>query len=85
MEKPFETFEVMGVPKCTGILFHVGNYNHDSEGCILVGENLGVANGKLMLTRSRLAFQRFMRELSSVKEFTLVVVEEALHDSNVIS
>jgi hypothetical protein len=85
MKNPFETFQVMNVPKCTGILFHVGNYNRDSEGCILLGENLGISNGALMLTRSRIAFHRFMKELSGVKEFTLHVIEEARHDSNVIS
>jgi hypothetical protein len=35
--KPFETFMVTGVPNHSGILFHIGNYNRDSEGCILVG------------------------------------------------
>lgn len=86
MKKPFETFEVKSVPKCTGILFHVGNYNRDSEGCILVGENLGMSNGALMLTHSRAAFYRFMRALAGVNEFTLhVVEEEARPESNGIS
>ena len=41
MVHPFTTFEVTGVPGHTNILIHPGNWNSDSEGCILVGKVIG--------------------------------------------
>src|SRR5882757_797524 len=34
---PFEAYEVTGVSGHIGILFHIGNFNNDSDGCILLG------------------------------------------------
>jgi hypothetical protein len=75
MAEEFETFEVMNVPGHWGILFHVGNYNEDSEGCILVGEGLGrrYKNG-VMLTNSKKAFAKLMALLKDVEQFTLLVI-----------
>ena len=74
MVQDFETFEVMNVPGHWGILFHVGNYNEDSEGCILLGEGLGTRqkNG-VMLTNSKKAFAKFMTLLKDVDDFQLLV------------
>lgn len=66
---PIETFEVTNVPGHTGILFHYGNYNADSDGCIL----LGMTREGDMITDSRKAFSEFMDLLKGVDEFTLVV------------
>jgi len=66
---PFTTFEVTGVTGHTGVLFHVGNYNRDSEGCFLLGD----AESGDMVTDSRDAFTKFMAELEGVDTFTLVV------------
>lgn len=70
----FETFEVIGVPGCTGILFHIGNYNEDSEGCILIGAAYGNrANGGQMITSSKQKFVEFMAMQKDVNEFILKV------------
>lgn len=68
--KPFDTFEVMKVPGATGILFHVGNYNKDSEGCILLGSTTGPTG----LGFSRTAFEGFMELQAHSTEFFLEVV-----------
>ena len=36
-----ETFEVTGVPGRANILFHHGNTEEDTEGCILLGSSFG--------------------------------------------
>src|SRR5437867_2592906 len=67
--EPFQTYEVTGVPGHTGILFHVGNYNNDSDGCILVGKQFeGV-----MVSSSRVAFAEFMDFQTGTEAFNLVV------------
>lgn len=69
MVKDFDTFEVLNVPGRTGILFHWGNYNKDSDGCILVGDKK-VGN---MVTSSRKMFAQFMALQAGVDTFTLTV------------
>lgn len=68
---PFETFEVADVPGHTGILFHVGNRNEDSDGCVLLG--MGCNNEERCLTHSRIAFSKFMSTLEGQDTFTLEV------------
>lgn len=68
--KPFETFEVTNVPGRRGILFHVGNENKDSSGCILVGEQ--IENERLL--RSVKTFVKFMDRLKGIDEFSLLVI-----------
>lgn len=70
----FEAFEVMDVPNHTGILFHIGNYNEDSEGCILLGVGFGQtsSNGK-MITGSKQALKAFMELQKELDSFTLIV------------
>jgi hypothetical protein len=67
---PIETFEITGVPGHTGILFHPGNTQADSEGCVLLGM---YRRSDMTLRSSRVAFERFMAYLEGVDEFTLVV------------
>lgn len=69
MKDPFETFEVTNVPGHTGILFHQGNYNRDSNGCILLGDG-STGNS---VTNSRMAFNSFMNILKGIDSFTLTV------------
>lgn len=71
---PFETFEIKGVPGHWGILFHVGNYNRDSQGCVLIGTGIGwTAKKEKMIVGSKLAFDRFMKRLEGHQSFTLTV------------
>lgn len=75
---PFETFEILNVPNCTGILFHVGNWNDDSNGCVLLGR-LSISSEKgSMIVGSRKTFERFLTELSDVSDFQLLVEDGGL-------
>lgn len=73
---PFETFEITGVPGHSGMLFHPGNYNDDSKGCVLTGDAIAenAATHDEMLTNSRVAFARFMKLQEGVNEFWLTVI-----------
>lgn len=72
---PFETFEITGVTGHKGILFHPGNFNRDSEGCVLCGQGkVTQANGEEMLTGSKVEFAAFMKRLLGADSFTLEVV-----------
>lgn len=76
-EEDFETFELLKVKNAWGILFHVGNYSQDSEGCILLGERIGYQlSGDKMLQASKQAFKNFMKLQDGVDEFQLKVEEE---------
>ena len=74
MTNSFTTFQV-DVPGHTNILFHVGNYNEDSEGCILLGISTAPALTRScdMLLNSTKAFNEFMALQSGANEFTLTV------------
>lgn len=73
MTKPFETFEIEKVPGHFDILFHTGNYNQDSNGCVLLGTSI-IDTGKIhMITKSKAAFDQFMNKLKGINSFTLIV------------
>lgn len=67
------TFEVMYVNGRTSILFHSGNTEDDSKGCILVGEEFGVVNGKMAVLSSKRGFAEFLERVKAVDEFMLVI------------
>ena len=65
----FETFEITEVPGHSDILFHSGNVNGDSAGCVLVGSELGHQE----ILQSRAAFMKLMSLQDSVDTFILTV------------
>lgn len=81
-----ETFEVTGVPKRSRILFHSGNTEEATRGCILLGTGLGALTvpdedarshplrTKWALTGSRAAFAQFLKETAPIDTFELDVV-----------
>ncbi len=72
----FETFEITGVAGHKGILFHAGNFNRDSEGCVLVGKDISINQNtnEEMVTGSKAEFAEFMSRLEGVREFQLEVI-----------
>jgi len=66
-----ETFMIMDVPGRDSILFHPGNDEDDTEGCVILGMTiLG-----LRLGLSREAFSRFMGEMVDHDRFHLTIRE----------
>lgn len=74
MTQDFTTFEITGIPRHTNLLFHWGNYNNDSEGCVLLGKTtLLLSDGSQMITASKAAFSDFMDLQKGVDKFILTV------------
>ena len=53
---PIQTFEITGVPGHSGILFHPGNSNGDSEGCELPGQAFAILGSESWMVRSEAAW-----------------------------
>lgn len=72
---PKQLYCVQNVPGHSGICFHIGNYpEHDSDGCLLLGQSITTLNNVKMVTNSDYTFQEFMKSLSGVQSFNLTVV-----------
>jgi hypothetical protein len=81
MAHPFTTFELKKVPGHTNILLHSGNFNEDSDGCILLGQEIthtthapNHPGGTTMITASRVTFKKFMERMNLIDTFYLTVV-----------
>ena len=70
-----ETF-LVNVPGRTGILFHSGNTEADTLGCILTATTFDPVKGINGAVDSKRAFAELMATLKGVKSFTLHVLNE---------
>lgn len=75
-----DTFEITGIPGRSNVLFHWGNVPlKDSEGCILVAESFGVANGSLAVLGSRNrpgdGFLELLQRTVGLDQFRLIIKE----------
>ncbi len=71
-----KTFRIMDVPnrgEIEGILFHKGNLDDDTRGCILIGEQFESLNGEPAILRSGKGFAEFMERNKDIDEFGLII------------
>lgn len=68
----YDTFEVM-VAGHSRILFHKGNTELDSIGCVVVGDRFGRIGDKTAVLDSKKAFERFVTLTAGLKQFTMKV------------
>jgi hypothetical protein len=68
-------YELQDVPGRDYILIHVGNYNKDSNGCILVGDSHADINndGLKDVTNSRVTLNK-LRDFIKDEEFDIIIV-----------
>lgn len=60
---------LLNVPGFEGVRIHAGNSNHDTEGCILVGQ----ARTTDYITKSRKAFDLLFTKMKLAKTITLTI------------
>jgi hypothetical protein len=70
-----ETFEITNVPGRTHVLFHAGNVEEHTHGCVLEGQYFGKLKGARAVLNSGATFKQFMAKLQSIDEFDLSIVE----------
>jgi hypothetical protein len=70
--RQFSTFEITEVPGHSGILFHPGNFNRDSDGCVLLGAEI-VQGDPWWVSHSILTFQTFLHLTEGTDSFELEV------------
>lgn len=61
---------LINVPNFEGVRIHSGNSNHDTEGCILVGQT----RNKNYIGQSRKAFNKLFKKMEVAKDITLTII-----------
>ncbi len=61
---------LLNVPNFEGIRIHSGNSNHDTEGCILVGQT----RNKNYIGQSRKAFNKLFKKMQAAKDITITIL-----------
>ena len=68
-----DTFEILDVFGRSHILFHKGNIEDDSHGCVITGEEYGKYKNKVAVLSSGRAFKEFMTRLDGERFFKLYI------------
>ena len=67
-----DTFEIT-VPGHTAVLFHAGNVEADTQGCVLLGATTGKLKGERAVLNSGETFKNFLKMMEGKDFFTLFV------------
>ena len=67
------TFE-LEVPGHTAVLFHAGNVEADTKGCILLGATTGKLKGDRAVLNSGNTFKQFLDVTKRIESFSLFVI-----------
>lgn len=74
-------WEVLNVPARSYIMFHVGNYARNSEGCLLVGKGFSYHN-EFMVTHSINSFDSFQDLMGSESNQWQLEVTSATYEAH---
>jgi hypothetical protein len=74
-----KTFLVTDVPHRENVLFHAGNRDENTAGCILLGQYYGKLKTDRAILNSGDTFKAFLERMWDVESFALNI-SEALHD-----
>ena len=70
------TFEITNVPGRSHILFHKGNTDSDTAGCVLVGEQFGDIKGDSGILSSKAGYNEMMGIMKDESGFRLIIVDD---------
>lgn len=70
----YEVFMLVNVPNATFIEIHIGNYNRDSDGCIMLGQTKITLGNEEMITNSGATFHKFMDLQKGLDSFILKIL-----------
>ena len=70
-----KTFQVLGVPGRSDILFHAGNTANDTNGCIILAEHFGKLAGNRAVLNSGNTFRQFVAWLEEYPFLHLTIQE----------
>ena len=70
-----ETFEIMDVPDRFNVLFHSGNTDDNTLGCILLAQYFGKLKGNRAVLNSGNTFKAFMKVMQKQDVFHLTIRE----------
>lgn len=68
-----DTFEITNVPNRKHVLFHKGNIEDDSHGCVIIGEQYESYKNKIAILASRKGFSEFLSRTNGINVFTLTI------------
>lgn len=69
-----ETFMIIDVPNRTNVLFHKGNTENNTLGCILLGQTVGKLKGQRAILNSGKSFDSFMIAMAGAQTFHLTIL-----------
>lgn len=70
-----DTFQIMNVPGRSHVLFHAGNIDDHTQGCILLGQYFGKLKNNRAILNSGKTFKDFMTLMSGIDKFHLTIKE----------
>jgi hypothetical protein len=71
-----DTFEITGIQGRSYVLFHAGNVDENTAGCVLLGSEFGTLGGDRAILESGKAFNSFINNFKGQDQFRLTIVEE---------
>jgi len=71
-----DTWEIIGVPGRTKVLFHAGNVVEDTRGCVILGQYWGKLREHRAVLNSGKTFEAFKELLLPYDELHLTIREE---------
>jgi hypothetical protein len=70
-----DTFQIV-VPGHTAVLFHAGNTEADTLGCVLLGSSVGKLKGDRAVLNSGQTFQNFLDYTKETDSFKLLIEDD---------
>ena len=58
--------EIKEIPGFKNVYIHIGNTHTDTEGCLLIADGIDASSTAKMITRSRMAYERFYKTISAL-------------------